>query len=66
MTLRGKWLIFLAKYVPPKTLNFFSKKKSGLVENVNNCSQKNVTMSIKSKIFYVFLPMQLYTLDVFH
>ncbi|RNA13838.1 hypothetical protein BpHYR1_050282 [Brachionus plicatilis] len=22
----------------------------GLVENVNNCSQKNVTMSIKSKI----------------
>ncbi|RNA41295.1 hypothetical protein BpHYR1_009322 [Brachionus plicatilis] len=28
-----------------KTINL-----SGLVENVNNCSKKNVTMSIKSKM----------------
>ncbi|RNA31652.1 hypothetical protein BpHYR1_027263 [Brachionus plicatilis] len=27
-----------------------SVKNLGLVENVNNCSQKNVTMSIKSKM----------------
>ncbi|RNA02283.1 hypothetical protein BpHYR1_019074 [Brachionus plicatilis] len=32
-------------------LNYYNRaENSGLVENVNNCSQKNVTMSIKSKM----------------
>ncbi|RNA32365.1 hypothetical protein BpHYR1_052919 [Brachionus plicatilis] len=43
------WIISFSFTIFRET-GFGSKIILGLVENVNNCSQKNVTMSIKSKM----------------